>query len=69
MHICHHRLAAFICGYEVFQISVSSTYGVANFKENLLQLYTKVQLFPNAHLKILGSACVYLFQQCKLAKS
>ena len=26
------RLAAFICGYEVFQIAVSSTYGVPEFK-------------------------------------
>ena len=36
------RLASFICGYEVFQIAVSSSYGVADFKENLLALYTKV---------------------------
>jgi dynein heavy chain, axonemal len=35
------RLASFICGYDVFQIAVSSTYGIADFKENLLQLYTK----------------------------
>ena len=35
------RLASFICGYDVFQIAVSSTYGVNDFKENLLQLYTK----------------------------
>lgn len=37
----HHgcRLASFICGYEVFQIAVSSSYGVTEFKENLLSLY------------------------------
>ncbi|KAI8473051.1 MAG: flagellar outer dynein arm heavy chain beta [Monoraphidium minutum] len=35
------RLAAHICGYDVFQIAVSSTYGVADFKEALLGLYTK----------------------------
>lgn len=35
------RLAAHICGYDVFQIAVSSTYGIADFKENLLSLYTK----------------------------
>lgn len=35
------RLASYICGYEVFQISVSSTYGVPDFKENLLSLYKK----------------------------
>ena len=39
------RLAAFICGHEVFQISVSSTYGMADFRENLLRLYTKVGSF------------------------
>ena len=36
------RLASYICQYEVFQISVSSTYGVAEFKENLLSLYRRV---------------------------
>ena len=36
------RLAAHICGCEVVQIAVSSTYGVADFKEALLGLYTKV---------------------------
>jgi len=40
------RLASFICGYEVFQIAVSSSYGVADFKENLLALYTKVGSSP-----------------------
>jgi hypothetical protein len=36
------RLAAHISGYDVFQIAVSSIYGVADFKEALLSLYTKV---------------------------
>eukprot|EP00976_Prorocentrum_cordatum_P098524 1191438-Prorocentrum_minimum.AAC.1 len=35
------RLASFICGYEIFQISVTSSYGVNEFKENLLALYVK----------------------------
>jgi dynein heavy chain, axonemal len=35
------RLASFICGYDVFQIAVSGTYGVSDFKESLLHLYTK----------------------------
>lgn len=35
------RLAAHICGYDVFQIAVSSTYGIQDFKENLLALYAK----------------------------
>ena len=35
------KLAAFICNYEVFQISVTSSYGVADFKTDLLNLYTK----------------------------
>ena len=29
------------CPLQVYQISVSSSYGVADFKENLLSLYTK----------------------------
>jgi dynein heavy chain len=35
------RLASYICGYDVFQISVSSTYGIADFKADLLSLYAK----------------------------
>ncbi|CAG9462750.1 unnamed protein product [Pedinophyceae sp. YPF-701] len=35
------RLASFLCGYEVFQITVTSTYGVENLKEDLISLYTK----------------------------
>eukprot|EP00232_Nephroselmis_pyriformis_P019075 CAMPEP_0182900652 /NCGR_PEP_ID=MMETSP0034_2-20130328/28990_1 /TAXON_ID=156128 /ORGANISM="Nephroselmis pyriformis, Strain CCMP717" /LENGTH=4527 /DNA_ID=CAMNT_0025034901 /DNA_START=131 /DNA_END=13711 /DNA_ORIENTATION=+ len=35
------KLATFICGYEVFQISVTSSYGVNDFKEALLLLYTR----------------------------
>ena len=35
------KLSSFICGYEVFQISVTSTYGVADLKADLLNLYTK----------------------------
>ncbi|KAK9866454.1 hypothetical protein WJX84_011662 [Apatococcus fuscideae] len=35
------RLASFICGNEIFQISVTSSYGVNEFKENLLMLYQK----------------------------
>jgi P-loop containing dynein motor region D4 len=38
------RLASYICGYGVFQIAVSGTYGVNDFKENLLQLYHKAGL-------------------------
>lgn len=35
------RLAAFICGYEVFQIAVSSVYGMNEFRADLLGLYQK----------------------------
>ena len=35
------KLASYICSYEVVQISVTSSYGVADFKEALLSLYTK----------------------------
>jgi dynein heavy chain len=33
------RLAAYICGYEVRQLAVSSRYGVEDFKEDLRQMY------------------------------
>jgi len=42
------RLASYICGYDVFQISVSSTYGLADFKANLLSLYQKVSQFEHS---------------------
>jgi dynein heavy chain len=35
------RLAAHICGMEVQQIAVSSSYGVADFREALLRLYAR----------------------------
>jgi dynein heavy chain len=35
------RLSSFICGCEVFQITVTSSFGVNDFKENLLTLFTK----------------------------
>ena len=35
------RLAAFICGFETFQISLSSTYGINEFKADLVSLYHK----------------------------
>lgn len=41
------RLAAFICGYEVFQIAVSSTYGVNEFKAVRLGH----RGMPRSHLK------------------
>ena len=38
------RLASFICGYDVFQISVTSSYGVNEFKEDLMKLYQRAGL-------------------------
>eukprot|EP00227_Mantoniella_beaufortii_P011774 CAMPEP_0197579874 /NCGR_PEP_ID=MMETSP1326-20131121/3768_1 /TAXON_ID=1155430 /ORGANISM="Genus nov. species nov., Strain RCC2288" /LENGTH=4505 /DNA_ID=CAMNT_0043143449 /DNA_START=243 /DNA_END=13760 /DNA_ORIENTATION=+ len=35
------KLATFICQYEVFQISVTSSYGIVEFKADLLNLYIK----------------------------
>ena len=35
------KLAAYIIGYESFQITVTSSYGLADFKENLMTLYQK----------------------------
>lgn len=36
------RLAAFICGYSVSQIVISSTYSINDLKEDLKILYNKV---------------------------
>ena len=46
------RLSSYICGYEVFQISVTSSYGVAEFKEDLIKLYqrTGVKSIPVSFL-------------------
>ena len=33
------RLAAFICGYSVIQIVISSTYGINDLKEDLKVMY------------------------------
>lgn len=38
------RLAAFICGYSVSQIVISSTYAVNDLKEDLKSMYNKVSL-------------------------
>jgi len=35
------RMASFLCGHEVFQISASASYGVPEFKADLLSLYAK----------------------------
>ncbi|GIQ86335.1 dynein heavy chain, partial [Kipferlia bialata] len=35
------RLGAFIAGYEVFQITISGSYNVENFKADWMELYTK----------------------------
>ncbi len=36
------RLAAFICGYSVSQIVISSTYSINDLKEDLKTMYNKV---------------------------
>lgn len=38
------RLAAFICGYRVVQIVISSTYGINDLKEDLKAMYNKAGL-------------------------
>ena len=38
------RLSAFICGYTVVQIVISSTYGINDLKEDLKNMYTKAGL-------------------------
>ena len=34
-------MASFLCGHEVFQITASATYGLVEFKADLLALYAK----------------------------
>lgn len=34
-------MASFLCGHEVFQISANASYGVTEFKTDLLTLYAK----------------------------
>ena len=41
------KLATFICQYDVFQISVTSSYGMADFKADLLSLYIKAGVKGN----------------------
>lgn len=38
------KLAAFLCGYEVFQIAVTSNYGLTEFRADLQELYRRVGL-------------------------
>ena len=38
-HKTQNKIATFICGYEIRQLSVSSRYGVEDFKEELRQMY------------------------------
>ena len=35
------KLSAFICGYEFFQITVTAAYGMNDFRDNLIYLYTR----------------------------
>jgi dynein heavy chain len=35
------KLSASICGYEIFQITVTATYGINDFKENLIYLFNR----------------------------
>jgi dynein heavy chain len=35
------RLASYICGYDIFQIQVTATYGMADLRQDLQDLYTK----------------------------
>ena len=52
------RLASFLCDLSVYQITVSSTYGTAQFKEDLGQLYMKVGVKGRSHSFILTDSQV-----------
>lgn len=47
------RLAAFICGYSVSQIVISSTYSTNDLKEDLKTMYNKVS--ASLHLTMVGA--------------
>lgn len=51
------RLAAFICGYSVSQIVISSTYSINDLKEDLKTMYNKVRARP---------ACVRVYTFCRM---
>ena len=58
------RLAAFICQYEVYQITVTASYGPANFKEDLQIMYKRAgeqQLpkygLPSDKMALITSGC------------
>jgi dynein heavy chain len=51
------RLAAFICQYEVYQITVTASYGVNAFKEDLIAMYKR------AGLKSIGILWILTDQQ------
>jgi dynein heavy chain len=44
------KLASHICGYDVFQISMTSTYGIPELKEDLKELYRKAGVKPGLPL-------------------
>lgn len=44
------RLAAFICGYSVSQIVISSTYSINDLKEDLKTMYNKVSQRAQPHV-------------------
>lgn len=47
------RLAAFICGFTVIQLNVSSSFSVAEFKESLREMYRKSGVKPASPLVFL----------------
>ena len=51
------KLAAFICQYEVFQITITASYKLADFKENLQTIYMK------AGVKGIGTLFLFTDQQ------
>ena len=47
------KLAAFICSYETFQISVTSDYSVNDLKEHLKDMYKRAGVKPGEPLVFL----------------
>lgn len=52
------RLAAHLCGYSVYQIVISRTYGIADFKEDLMKMYRMTG--------VKGEGVVFLFTDAQI---
>ncbi|TNJ29738.1 IAD-1alpha dynein heavy chain [Giardia muris] len=57
------RLATFMCGYDIFEITLSRSYGETEFKEDLKDIYRRLAPPQNAHKQL-----VFLFTDQHVAE-